>query len=54
MQSIWFAILDSPEASPETFLASDETLNLYEDMWAGCCILLEMSLDVVHAIMLAG
>ena len=28
VQGIWFTILDSPDASPETLLASGETLKL--------------------------
>ena len=57
VQEIWFAILDVPEASPQTFLASGETLKSYQDLWAGCCMLpqgsrqADTSPDVVHAMM---
>lgn len=53
VQDIWFAILDSTKASPETFLASGETLKPYQDLWAGCCMLPDVSLDFVHAMMLS-
>ena len=36
VQDIWFAILDSTEASPETFLASGEALKPYQDSCRTC------------------
>ena len=52
VQDLWFAILDTSEASHETFLASGKTLKPYQDLWAGCCMLPDASPDVVHAMML--
>ena len=54
VQDIWFAILDTSEASHETFLASGEALKPHQDLWAGCCMLPDVSLECVRAMMLSS